>query len=142
MWPSRPIRLFVASSLFLALADARAEPVPATIYRCEIGGTITFSDRPCDAGAQRYEPDISRLSTYTPPRVSTVPPAARVAERPARKGGSIAAAQAKHAAECARLRANLKELRSKMRAGYRAKEGERLRQRQSTLQARLRAARC
>ena len=38
-----------------------ADPAPATIYRCEIGQSITFSDRPCDAGAQRYDESIEVL---------------------------------------------------------------------------------
>jgi hypothetical protein len=119
-----------------------AEGAPATIYRCEIGESITFSDRPCDAGAQRYEPDLGSVSTYTAPRAAPVQPKQRKPEQPRRSGATTASAQAKHAEECARLRSNLKELRSKMRAGYGAKEGERLRERQTKLQARLRSARC
>ena len=119
-----------------------ADPAPATIYRCEIGQSITFSDRPCDAGAQRYEPDPGRVSTYTPPRVAPTQPTQRKPERPRRPAATAASVHAKDAEECARLRANLQGLRSKMRAGYGAKEGERLRERQAKLKARLRAARC
>jgi hypothetical protein len=141
MWPSRSWWLALALGCGLSKA-AGHERVPATIYRCEIGESITFSDRPCDAGAQRYEPDLAGVSTYTPPRAAPVQPQQKKQGQPRRSGATTASVQAKHAEECARLRSNLKQLRSKMRAGYGAKEGERLRERQTKLQARLHAARC
>jgi hypothetical protein len=143
MWPARATLVPLAFSYLVAHAAPAGAPTPATIYRCEIGGIITFSDRPCDTGAQLYEPDTSRVSTYSAPAASSgnERPTARI-EPPRRRSPSIAEAQAKQAEECARLRSDLKEIRSKMRAGYRVKEGERLRERQSRLQARLRARRC
>ena len=141
MWASFLVRSAAVVLLLLA-SPVLAGGVPATIYRCEIGESITFSDRPCDAGAQRYEPDTSRITTYAPPPAAPIRPAPRAQPHAARKNGSIAAAQAKHAAECARLRTKLDELHSKMRAGYGVREGERLRERKSSLQDRLRANRC
>lgn len=124
-------------------AAVHSGPTTATVYRCAVGDQITFSDRPCGAGAQIYEPDTSRVSTYDPPApaASGARPAAK-RDRPRISNGSIEAARAKKKAECSRWRAELKALRDKMRAGYRSKEGERLRERQSRLQSQLRAARC
>jgi hypothetical protein len=59
-----------------------------------------------------------------------------------RKGGSVAADQARHKAECERVTQSLRDIRSKMRAGYNAREGERLRERQDKLEQKRRAAGC
>ena len=50
--------------------------------------------------------------------------------------------QEKRAENCARYARSLKEIRSKMRAGYSAKEGERLRLRQEKLRDSQRSSRC
>lgn len=49
---------------------------------------------------------------------------------------------AKHKAACARLEQGLRDVRSKMRTGYGAKEGERLKQRQRQLNNRRRLEKC
>jgi hypothetical protein len=50
--------------------------------------------------------------------------------------------QAKHAAECRRIRESLGAVRDKMRAGYNAKQGERLKERERKLNESRRAKRC
>jgi hypothetical protein len=117
----------------------------STIYRCEAGGTITFSDRPCDSSARQYVPDSSRISTYDAPEVRQPAPGGKQTKPRKSKGSGRGAAGdslAKRAEACDKLKNALKDIRARMRAGYSAKEGERLRERQQALQTRLRADRC
>lgn len=139
----------VAVLTVLSASQAQSEPPPAApsvrlIYRCEHGGVMTFSDQPCGAQAQTYEADTSRVSIYEGR------PAARTESRPqpkkrapsASRRGSIADDQAKHKADCAKLADASREVRDKMRSGYNAKEGERLKARQAKLAERARRERC
>jgi hypothetical protein len=115
------------------------------IYRCTVNGVAVFSDTPCATDAQIYELDTSRISTYSsaatvnaqvsPVRIKNKPPRARTVD-------SIATDQARHAAQCVKISDSLRELRSKMRAGYGAKQGERLRERQLKLENRRRTEKC
>ena len=115
----------------------------ATIYRCSVDGVATFSDRPCGDRSSAYEPDAALVSTYTAPSTSVAPDRARRSSpRPIARGSSIAAVQAKRAEECQRIQASLRDIRSRMRAGYNAKEGERLRARQERLEDQRRSQRC
>jgi hypothetical protein len=130
---SQPVHAFGAES-------ARAS---ATIYRCSVDGVATFSDRPCGDQSSAYEPDAALVSTYTAPPTSVAPDGARRSPpRPIARGSSIAAVQAKRAEECQRIQASLRDIRSRMRAGYSAKEGERLKARRAKLESTRRVRRC
>ena len=115
----------------------------ALIYRCTVGGVTTFSDRPCAAESAPYEPDPSRISTYDPPpagrAAASSPPARRA---PTRRGASGGEDQARHAAACERIRNALRDVAARMRAGYDAKQGERLRERKTKLDQQRRAQKC
>jgi hypothetical protein len=137
----RCIRMWAAGVLVASL------PVNATpaIYRCEIGGVVTYEDRPCGADPARYEPDGTRITTYAPPPSTSTPAAAPAAQRPRPRRTApaiLAAEQRKHAEECRRIESALRDIQSKMRSGYRAKEGERLRMRKAQLGERRRAHKC
>lgn len=125
------------------LAAPAQTPAGRTLYRCTVGGVTTFSDRPCEPDAVPYEPDTSRVSTYTPPPAS---PAAKSAVEPriprSRARDSAGEDQARHAAVCDRLRSGLKDIAARMRAGYNVKQGEQLRERKARLEAQRRAQRC
>jgi hypothetical protein len=118
----------------------------STIYRCEAGATTTFSDRPCDESARLYTPDSSRISTYEAPPAAPVVDRGRKQSKPrkarvsARSGGVDSAA--KRAAACDKVQNALKDIRARMRAGYSAKQGERLREQEQTLKLRWRADKC
>ena len=102
-----------------------------------------FSDRPCAADAARYEPDTSRVSTYSPP--PRQPFAAAVPSREAAAAARPRAAgadQVRHAADCERLRNALKDVAARMRAGYSVKQGEQLRERKAKLEEQRRAEKC
>ena len=124
---------------------AASLPVNATpaIYRCEIAGVATYEDRPCGAEPARYEPDETRISTYAPPPSSPTRAPTVHKARPRRTArASLAAEQRKHAEECRRIESALRHIQSKMRSGYSAREGERLRVRKAQLDARRRAHKC
>ena len=114
------------------------------VFRCTMDGVTTFSDRPCGTDAEAYEADHALMSTFEPPPVPATSKRAkpRGAPEPKRKGESIAMAQAKHAETCARIEQSLRDIRSKMRSGYDAKQGERLNERHRKLSAQRRARRC
>ena len=116
-------RTLCAGGLALLTTVAGAE----TIYRCEsASGGLVFSDRPCAADAEVHAADTSRITVYDAPpisqRASEPRSKAATANKSARKH---AAAQAKHQAACAKFDQSLREVRTKLRTGYGAKEGER-----------------
>jgi len=121
-----------------------AESVRAssTIYRCEVDGVATFSDRPCGERSSTYEPEAALVSTYAAAPASVAESTKRSRPKPIARRSSLAADQAKRVEECQRIQASLRDVRSRMRAGYSAKEGERLRARQEKLEDRRRAQRC
>lgn len=136
----------IAAVIPVLIAPLRADPAPPRpIYRCEVAGVVTFADLPCDSTAREYEADASRVSTYAAQPVSKVTAAGAKQRKSAKRGGAATSAvdsQAKQAAECARISGSLRDIRSKMRSGYSAKQGERLKERQTKLEERRRAKRC
>ena len=131
---------FIAAAASLLSYAAQGE---ASIYRCVVGGVVTFADRPCGAEATTYQPDIDRVSSYTaPPAPSEAPSMRSSTKKRTTARSSTAANQVGRAAECDRIQTALRDIRAKMRAGYNAKEGERLKARQAKLNDRRRAQRC
>jgi hypothetical protein len=129
--------------MLLASASAPAgEGAARSIFRCSVGDTTVFSDRPCGADAEVHEMESS-VNTYTPSEIE--PRSSRPAAKRPRADAQAerrAADQAKRAQTCQRIEQSLRDIRSRMRAGYTASEGERLRERQTRLREQLRAARC
>jgi hypothetical protein len=103
----------------------------------------TYQDRPCGEDSAEYEPDTARVSTYAPPATSRTPSnAPRKPHKRDAARASIAQAQARRAEECRRIGASLQGIKAKTRAGYNAKEGERMRARKAKLDERRRAHKC
>lgn len=133
---------------FCALAIGAAAIPPSTlasdraIYRCEVNGQLTFSDRPCAPAAQRYEIDPADVNTYEAPVVSRAPRPSRAKRQVTRSNSDSLTQLAKQKQTCERLARGLKDIRSKMRAGYKVGEGEKLKARQQKLKSQLRLARC
>ncbi len=120
-------------------AEAAAAP---TIFRCVENDVVAYSDRPCGPSASEYEASDSRISILevTPP--SRTKPV-RIKPKPTKTDSvSIATNQVEHARDCAKIERSMRDIRSKMRAGYDAKEGERLKDRERTLTAQHRDLRC
>lgn len=138
-------RLVAAIFLIAALTEGGAFAQP-TIYRCTVNDTVVFADRPCGENAQQYDISAERVSSYTPVEVkaSSTSRSSATAVRTVKATAheSIAAAQARQAETCTRIQRSLDDIRSTMRAGYRAKQGERLRERQQKLSEQRRALRC
>src|SRR5688572_2697192 len=139
----RRLVVLAAIAVIVSFHAARASAA-SPIYRCEMNGVKTFSDRPCAADSSEYVPDDQRVSTVKVEHVAAPiqPRPAKRAKRSAPGKSSIAADQLKHKEDCARIDRSLGEIRSKMRAGYDAKEGERLRDRQRKLTLDRRGMKC
>jgi hypothetical protein len=134
----------LAVSLLVPALAAAAEPVP-TIYRCRTESGITFADRPCGPDSRPYVADVSGVSiietTAAQPSAAASHPAPKALRRTP-VTDDPAAARAAKAAICGRLDQSLRRIRSTMRAGYSASQGERLRERKRELEAQHRAQRC
>lgn len=136
---------FAGSCVLTMLTAAGASGADAdrsrAIYRCEEAGVATFSDRPCGATIQTYA-DPGRLSVLESV-VPTARPDAPVAKpRPPSADPSGPTDRDSKARNCEKLRQSLREVAARMRAGYTAKEGERLRTRKQTLEGKRRAQQC
>lgn len=124
--------------------DVPIAAAQSQVFRCTLDGVVAFSDRPCGTDAQVYEADDAHISTFEAPPVTATSKSSpkRRAPEPKRNDVSIAMAQAKHAETCARIERSLRDIRAKMRAGYNAKQGERLNERHRKLTAQRREQRC
>lgn len=119
-----------------ALADAK-------VFRCEVNDVVTFSDRPCGPDAQVHEPDGTRVSVFAaPPIAKRSSLSAKTPRRDTKQSDAIAMLQAKHKERCTRIERSLNDIRSKMRAGYDVRQGERLRDRQRKLTQQRRDEKC
>ncbi|HEY5807922.1 MAG TPA: hypothetical protein VIT67_08130 [Povalibacter sp.] len=129
----------VVMSLGMSNAVTANEPSTRPIYRCESSQGAVFSDRPCGASSEVYEPDLAGVSV-----VDTVVPPPRP---PAQRGASAArpptqAAVRPRADLCDSLERSIHKIVSTMRAGYNARQGERLRERKRELESKRRAQKC
>lgn len=132
-------RTLCAGGLALLSAVAGAE----TIYRCESGGGLVYSDRPCAADAAVHTSDGGLVTVYDAPPISGHASTPRSKVSKASKSARNAAADdAKRRDACAKLDQSLREVKSKLRTGYGVKEGERLKARQSQLAQRRRSQKC
>jgi hypothetical protein len=133
--------LLVASVICAAQAVSAADDTMTTIFKCKLDGVTTFSDRPCGEQPQSQVLDSAAINTYAPPPAST---SAMPQEAPSvrSKASRNDLNEAKRKESCARYARGLKEIRSKLRSGYTAKEGERLRARSEKLKDSQRRDRC
>lgn len=136
-----PLAIFTSAIAQPTMVDA-SPGFPSAVYRCVVEQVVTFSDRPCDAEAKRYTPESEWVSTVEVSKPPTTPRRVPTRQVARAQTSSIAAAQAKHKEECARMEEALREVRSKLRAGYDVKQGQRLKARDRKLNADLRSKRC
>jgi hypothetical protein len=142
---TRSLTLLLAACLVVF----RAHSAERTIYRCALGGVTTFSDRPCGESVEVHSLEISATPIPAVPKSGVTASRSelpRAAAQPVRTlpAGRANSANRKDSSvrECVRLDAELRGLRARMRAGYSAAEGERLRERQRTANARRRERQC
>ncbi|HEX7113752.1 MAG TPA: hypothetical protein VF193_01360 [Steroidobacter sp.] len=139
--------VFVCALAVLCVSSSEPAEPSKGLYRCEKNGVPTFSDRPCGPDSKPYEPDSSRTSTYAPPptnsasRNSTASDAALKKRRRSRAAAEMRRL-AKHEQQCARIASSLAKVRAQMRSGYRASQGEQLRNREARLKEQWREKRC
>jgi hypothetical protein len=119
---------------------------PHAIYRCKLAGVSTFSDSPCGDSVEQYGAGLDRISILDSPVVAV--PTARRSPRPvpvdrgAKAEASAEVAQATRLASCRRSQQALHKIRTQMRTGYSAKQGERLRVRKQELEGQRQALGC
>lgn len=135
----------IVFGILVLLGTSAANAQPA-IYRCVGAAGTVYSDRPCGADGDQHQIDASRVTVYTPAptpqRGSQAATAKQPATKRAKSGSGGAADPAKHRIKCAKLDQALREVRTKMRTGYGAKEGERLKARQQRLGEQRRTEKC
>jgi hypothetical protein len=119
-----------------------AERSAVAVYRCHINGVLTFSDRPCRTPSEVQEIDTDGINTSETPAVPKASGKSRKKTQAQRSGSGKASDPAKAAQACDRLTQSLRDIRSRMRGGYKASEGERLKEQQAKLKNQLRLARC
>ena len=131
----------LGTSLLTLAQTTNAQPA---IYRCTGEDGVVFMDRPCEGGANPHEIDDSRVTVYTP-----APAAGRASSATPAKPSKARRPAAGHAADpdqqrirCTRLDQGLRDVRTKMRTGYGAREGERLKARQRQLNEQRRLQKC
>jgi len=110
-----------------------------TIYKCETAQGITFSDRSCGSTSRPYEPDLSGVSIVDTVVPVPVPRSSPAPARPSRQTSALVISKAQ---ACEHLQQSLHKIVSTMRAGYGAKQGERLRERKRELEEKRRAQKC
>jgi hypothetical protein len=142
------VGLLFSHALLAAAPDTTAAGAggPHPIYRCKLAGVSTFSDSPCGDSVEQYGAGLDRLSILDSPAVA-VPTAQRSLKREpsirsAKPEKSDEAAQAARVASCQRSQQALHRIRTQMRTGYSAKQGERLRTRKQELEAQRHAIGC
>lgn len=120
-----------------------------TIFSCEIAGVRTFSDRPCGSAVQSpaTEPgtiELGPLNILESPALSAVSAPAKAGQPSVPRAAAVssAARRTAKAEACGHIQQSLRKITSKMRSGYTAKEGERLRERKKDLEEKRRARRC
>ncbi|HEY0940683.1 MAG TPA: hypothetical protein VGE08_11345 [Steroidobacter sp.] len=138
-----PIVLIVLGISLLMRADVSG--AQTAVYRCAGEQGVVYSDVPCDEAASVHEIDDSRITVYTPLEITSGPAPAAVPAKQT-KGRRIkpgpAAGRDAHRIMCAKLDQRLRDVRTKMRAGYGVEEGERLKARHRQLNEQRRAERC
>jgi len=138
----------LAAMLVSSIWTPRAAYSAGNIYRCEVGGQIVFSDRPCPESVVSTQVVIAPSSTYSGVKATPPKTARSVRERTSNANttpkaqDSIAAEQLRAKQRCQRMVDRLQVIESKLRAGYKAAQGEKLRDRQRQLQQQHHAERC
>jgi hypothetical protein len=129
-----------AAILWMGTVQA-ADHSSIPIYRCTQNGTTVYSDIACAGLADAAKIDVRVANGYTPAATPVERKAAVRSSKVAVRDNSANLAEAQRK-QCQSMKRSLDQIHSKMRSGYRVREGERLRDRESQLDERLRQERC
>jgi len=123
-----------------AAASDSATTTAITVYRCRTEAQTILADRPCGENAERIEitTDAGNAYTAAPPKS---PPGRPPVARPPANGGSALQLE-RQQERCRRLGSEIERVRSQLRAGYRVRQGEKLRERLRRAKRELRDAHC
>lgn len=137
----RSVRLGVVLSLVIKIAiisllgGSVSHAAAVSVYECMVDGRRTFSDQPCAPDAQSRDiADSNRMVAQDTSILSR--------HEPATKPHQTADDADKKKAACNKVREQQAQLQSQQRAGYTAKQGERLRVRQDKLAERYAELKC
>jgi hypothetical protein len=120
----------------LMLCQPPTSSATTQVYECKVEGRRIFSDQPCAADAKQR--DIGESNRMDAQPVSITTP-----DAPVKKKRVVDSSDKKQrVARCNRIREQLENIRSQERAGYTAKQGERLRERRVKLDEQYRSQRC
>ncbi len=128
----------------IAMGDTR-------LYRCEVRGKATYSDKPCPDSAVQSEVAVDGLNTYeaasTPSKVPD-PSARGFKSKTSRSrtdeliSGSIAADLQQAKQRCQRIADRLETVRVKLGQGHTAEQATRLHEQRRQLEAQKRSEKC
>jgi hypothetical protein len=126
----------------LSVAGAQAEKHARPIYRCQIDGITTFSDRACGDAIEVYKLEFDNAAQPLT-KADTRPAAASSTSAPSRKAAPPKEVPKARAADnCGRITETIENIESRLRAGYRAREGEQLNARLAQAKERRKAQKC
>jgi hypothetical protein len=152
--------VLTATNPVAGYADVASQSSSTRIFRCELEGTVTFSDRPCvdqtseivlkpynsfdaDSRGSRFDAKVHQSNRRS--ANSAEKGDSQAANAPGDKG-SIAAEQLKQKLQaqqrCVGMSKQLKSVEAKLRTGYTAKQHDVLQARRRNLEEQLRRARC
>jgi hypothetical protein len=109
------------------------------LFRCQQQGVVVITDRPID---QTNCQPLSVSMTSRADAVPTVSSSSKTHQPAKSQHDSIASEQVKAKQRCDRIRLRLDEIANKQRSGYTLQQGERLKERQRTLEAESRIEQC
>jgi hypothetical protein len=146
--PRIPLEAIAAVALALVLGCSDSGVAAGVIvYQCHGDGVRVFSDRPCGADARPQRVESARAAATaaaaavpTPATPITAAPKRRTTPHSAPK--QSATTSRSKAAECHGLQNDIDAIDTRMRLGYRGKEGTKLQARRDTAAERYRALRC
>ncbi len=139
--PLSPLVL-IAAVLWLGTAQA-ADHRPVAVYRCTQNGTVVYSDTACAGLNDATRVDVRVANGYTPVSKPVEPKhEISASKKVAAVRDKSAELAEKHRKQCQSMKRSLDQIHAKMRSGYRVREGERMRDRETQLDERLRQERC
>jgi hypothetical protein len=135
----------LAAVAFSVAANGSLRADSSPIYQCELHGQRVFSDRPCGGSAQLISRVPAQTNVYEHPNYETrlIAPARGQGSRAKVRERSVPPYEEdRNRTACLRIDQSIDRIRSKQRAGYRAKEGVRLDERLQRLEEERRTRHC
>jgi hypothetical protein len=114
----------------------------AQVYECKVNGQRIFSDQPCAADAAKREVTESNTMSAREANIGYRSSAIKTTDTKRQRSAEADHTADKRLARCAKLNNDKLTVNSKLRAGYKNNEGERLRDRLRKLDGEYYDLRC